>query len=296
MYDSPPNSKRQSKEDSEYVRLIQDDEPTPTASGWRENSELPSSHSVPSRIVWSIAIPLALILITEIAVGYQYGVTLLKLAPTPESELELRSTYVGLDRLYRSTKPSSEDQYKPIFNRPRVVARVSQLQPNQVSSQDQPRWMSSIGTVTPRDLHLAISSDTNTIYQFRVHDFGMESCQLALRLPPLPSPDDPKSKSWSFPSNIPSNQLDLRVCALDAPKLLDPRQVSWANKPKCNEAAAVIAAVPGKETKLQEFPCSSGTYLAYEVSCAAPGPGCFLDVMSTHNETWGMFMYQYQTI
>jgi len=287
MHNSPHTN---DKSKYEYVALIQDDESLSAFHGSSENLNLkPSeSHLTHHKLLWWIAVPFALLLLVDIAANCIHLEAVLNRNSYKEADLELRNQYIGLDYLYRPGKPA-QAHYPSIFNRPRLVARVESSNPYKASSQDQPRWMSDMGTVTPPDLHFKVSKDVHTIYQFRVIDYGMESCQLTFRVPPRD-----EEKVWVFPTGVDS--IDLRVCALDAPKLLDPRSLSWASRPTCTGDVGMLRVSPGEEVQLPSLPCSWGSHVSYEVSCAEPSPHCFMDVMSTHNETWGMFMYQHQSI
>lgn len=122
----------------------------------------------------------------------------------------------------------------------------------------------------------------HTIAQFRVIDYGMERCQLAIRLPPrdiaLPEP-------FVFPSGI--NSLHLNVCKLDAPDLIDVFKLSRSTQPKCTEEPTTVVVTPGGEAKLPEFPCKWSEHHAYEISCAEDSPACSLDVRATQFESWG---------
>ena len=75
----------------------------------------------------------------------------------PEPELEFRSPYRGLDDLYGSGEVNSS-KHDPIENVPRVAVIVNSEYPDKVYPQDEHRWLSAYGTVTPLDRHLRVSS------------------------------------------------------------------------------------------------------------------------------------------
>ncbi len=116
-------------------------------------------------------------------------------------------------------------------------------------------------------------------------DFGMESCQLALRLPPR---NAAIKFDWTFPKDL--DTVELQVCQLDAPQLLDLRELSWATRPACVTEMGTFAATLGTEVFLPKFPCAWGTHLAYEISCSPATPGCSIDIRPGHNETLGWFL------
>ncbi|THH32271.1 hypothetical protein EUX98_g1886 [Antrodiella citrinella] len=207
-----------------------------------------------------------------------------------DSPLPIRNTYVGLQDLYAAGK-SNTSTYPPIENRPRVDAQVSVTEPKKVFPVDRLRWLTTLGRMSPPDLRLHVTNDIHTIVQFRVIDFGMENCQLAIRLPPreiqLPEP-------FVFPIGI--NALHLEVCELEAPKALDIFKLSYATRPKCVKPLGTLVVSPGGEAKLPEFPCEWSEHHAFEISCAKESPACMLDVRATQYDTWGAFMYQHQTV
>ncbi len=110
----------------------------------------------------------------------------------------------------------------------------------------------------------------------------MEKCQLALRLPAL---DDELPDPFLFEGDD-SGVAMLDVCELDASNLLNLPSLTWSNRPACQKRVGTFAASPGKEVRLQDFPCNWGTLHSYEISCATPS-NCMVDVWSNQNTTWG---------
>jgi len=280
----------QNTTNEESVSLLQDgkeevnfplDERQSSGKGYLERTQRSSLRYILIAII-------ALYLLDVAAFSYVAHVTLGTMRP--DRELELRSSYVGLDELY-SLGGKNTSTHRPLLNRPRLAAPVTSLHPDQTYPEDQLRWMSNTGMLSPADLHLSVSENIHTVYQFRVIDYGMERCQLALRLPAL---DATTEHPWSFPSN--HDTLELQVCQLDAPRLLDPQTLSWSTRPACTKMVGTLTAAPGKEAHLPEFPCSWGLYITYEISCTPQSHDCALDLRPAHNETLGIFMYQYQTV
>ncbi|TCD71632.1 hypothetical protein EIP91_007379 [Steccherinum ochraceum] len=245
-----------------------------------------SSNSVPSGIKWLGALILAVVLVDIGA--FMYIARLL--VYQEERPLPIRNTYVGLDDLYAVGKVNTST-YAPIENRPRVDAQVSISEPKKVFPVDRLRWLSTMGRMSPPDLRLHVTDDMHTIVQFRVIDYGMERCQFAIRLPPrdveLPDP-------FVFPSGV--NALHLNICELDAPEQIDVFKLTYATRPRCAKPLGAVVVSPGGEAKLPEFPCKWSEHHAYEISCAEDSPACMLDVRATQYDTWGAFMYQYQTV
>ncbi|KAI0078580.1 hypothetical protein K474DRAFT_1641210 [Panus rudis PR-1116 ss-1] len=208
-------------------------------------------------------------------------------------ELEVRNTYVGMDELY-SLGIVNSSQYPPMINRPRVNAHVSKAEPNKVFPVDELREVTDAGRVSPPDRRLIVSGDVTTIAQFRVLDFGMERCQLAISLPRL---GQETSHPFVFQGN-PDTGVRLDVYELQADKKLplEAAKLSWRSKPKRGQRVGTIVARPGAEEKLPEFPCKWGEHHAFEVTCAG-GEKCMIDARAAlQSENWGVYMYQYQTI
>ncbi|TFY61698.1 hypothetical protein EVJ58_g4354 [Rhodofomes roseus] len=198
-----------------------------------------------------------------------------------EAQLEFRSPYRGLDDLYGSGEANSS-RHDPIENVPRVAAVVTNEDPEKVYPLDEHRRLSAYGTVTPLDRHLRVSGTMHTVLQFRVMDYGMERCALALRLP--------------FIESNTSKPVDLDICALDVSRQLNLRTLSWSTRPPCKNLVGTLRGGAGEEVRLPEFSCKWGELYTYEVSCAAESPACDVDVWADRNGTWGVFMYQFQTV
>ncbi|TFK18155.1 hypothetical protein FA15DRAFT_660914 [Coprinopsis marcescibilis] len=233
---------------------------------------------------WGIAFGLILFILIDI-LAYVYIAKSI-LWSRPPAELEFRNPYYGLDDLYRTgrVKPS---EYPRIMNVPRFTSQISSMQPNTVSQIDQHRWLSDYGLLTPPDRRLQI----RTIMQFNVLDYGMEKCELIAR---LPSRDKDLPHPYSF--NDLRGVISLDICRLDSKRPLDEATLTWNTRPRCTHSIGTLDARIGDEVRLPEFPCKSGDFIALEVSCSAKAPNCGVDVWSNQNATWGLFMYQYQTL
>ncbi|KAI0643351.1 hypothetical protein C8Q79DRAFT_915164 [Trametes meyenii] len=205
------------------------------------------------------------------------------------TDLEFASPYYGLAELYASGTINAS-HIDPILNTPRVVAQVFSDRPGELAPVGEHDTFNKVfGTLSPHEKHLQVSPNTHTIAQFRTFDFGMEDCALMLR---LPGPDDRIESAEPFRFNELSV---LDVFRLDAPKPLDVRTLSFNTRPPARDKVATVAPHAGGETDVARFPCAWGTLHTFEVRCA-PGSDCLLDVWSSQNTTWGIYMYQHQTI
>ena len=77
-------------------------------------------------------------------------------SPQPD-ELEYRSPYTNLDELYRTGLINASD-YPPIVSMPRRSVQVSNIEQTRVFPQDEHRWLSQYGTISPPDRHVMVTS------------------------------------------------------------------------------------------------------------------------------------------
>ena len=121
----------------------------------------------------------------------------------------------------------------------------------------------------------------------------MEKCTLALRLPAL---GNSSPYPYSLVGDGTLSQISLNVCQLDYTRTL-PERATWRNKPRClKDVMILLRGSGGTEFESEPFACTSGSHLAYEVSCAKEeggggeeeeDPSCLVDVWSNQNATWG---------
>lgn len=113
----------------------------------------------------------------------------------------------------------------------------------------------------------------------------MEKCALTVRLPAwgtlLPHEYEVKDVRGT---------IRLDICEIDAPRPLNALDLTWKKRPKCVRHAGIIDARVGEEVQLEPFACQTGTFRAFEVSCAPDMPNCGINVWSNHNDTWGTFV------
>ncbi|KZT63694.1 hypothetical protein DAEQUDRAFT_733523 [Daedalea quercina L-15889] len=263
----------------ESIALLDEGERTPSEAV-RKVQRRTSVHPKPS-LTPCITVALLLFVVVDL-LAYLYIFRSILGDMSAEPELEFRKPYRGLDDLYDSGETNSS-KHAPIENVPRVATIVNSEEPDKVYPLDEHRWLSAYGTVTPLDRHLRVSNTIHTILQFRVMDYGMEQCALALRLPAGEDNNVVKSAA-------------IELCALDVSHQLDPRMLSWSTRPPCRGSVDTLRADFGEETRLPEFSCKWGSLYTYEISCASGSPACDVDVWADRNGTWGVFMYQFQTI
>jgi len=202
--------------------------------------------------------------------------------------LQFANPYVGLDRLYKSgvVKPSV---IAPILNKPRVAAQVFRDFPEKLAPVGEHDVYGIYGLLSPNERHLQVDHNTHTIVQFRAIDFGMEECSLVVR---LPYAEEPLENNAAFALQ---GTPRLEFCSLDVERPIDVRKLSWRTRPACTNMLGSVVAQPG-ETFVARFPCEWGSLHVFEVGCASRQETCLVDVWSTQNQTWGVYMYQHQTI
>ncbi|KAI0773144.1 hypothetical protein BD413DRAFT_472806 [Trametes elegans] len=212
-------------------------------------------------------------------------------ADVSTAELEYASPYYGLAELYSSGTVQAS-RIDPILNIPRVVAQVFSDRPDELAPVgEHDVFTKAFGSLTPHEKHLKVSANTRTVAQFRTIDFGMEECELVIR---LPGDGDPIESEEPVQYN-PRSKFD--VFRLDAPKPLDVRKLSFKTRPLVKEKVATVSPGAGQQTHVATFPCPWSTLHTFQVACAEDSESeCLVDVWSSQNTTWGFYMYQHQTV
>ncbi|RPD52401.1 hypothetical protein L226DRAFT_259130 [Lentinus tigrinus ALCF2SS1-7] len=204
-------------------------------------------------------------------------------------ELEFANPYHGLDALYRSGTIESS-KIDPIQNIPRVVAQVFPGRPKELAPVgEHDLFNKAFGTLSPHEKHLQVSPDVHTIAQFRALDFGMEECSLVIQLPGNGDHIESKEPFLFHPLSV------FEVFRPDAPKPLDVRKLSYSTRPPRKEKIATVTPRAGEETPITRFPCAWGTLHTFEVACGSTSD-CLVDIWSSQNTTYGIYMYQHQTV
>jgi len=238
-----------------------------------------------------VTVLLCTFVLLDVAV-YTYIARLLVLEDVNPNTLKIKSSYINLDELYDPQWGIvNSSHHNPIVNLPRVAASVARSDPHRTPPLDQHRPLTPYGVMELPDRHLQLHPDINTIYQFRVIDWGMERCQLALKLPAL---NETLIEPFNFHGDDEMVMVD--VCELETSHMLDLWTLSWSNRPTCRKHVGTLAARPDQEVVLPEFPCELASIRSFEISCAAQQHDCEIDIWSSQDRNWGLFMYQHQTI
>ncbi|KAI0319586.1 hypothetical protein OF83DRAFT_1082162 [Amylostereum chailletii] len=223
---------------------------------------------------WSIAVILLCTIIDSCALLY----ILSRLSSTssprgvPSSDdIPFRTSYINLDQIYLQ-RPTSSEPRRSIINIPQDIAQVTRTKPDQVYPQPSDAWVNRNGVVPFGYRHLLVDSETSTLAQFRVMDYGMGNCSITIRSP---------SKSTSVGNTaIEGDQGDamgVDVWLLSTSRRLDLKTTSWAKKPHRAGHLGTLSLSPGTTQSLPGFPC-------------------YVNITEVHKSAIGLYMVQYQTI
>ncbi|TFK82242.1 hypothetical protein K466DRAFT_500655 [Polyporus arcularius HHB13444] len=203
--------------------------------------------------------------------------------------LEYANPYIGLKELYESGKLNSSE-IAPILIRPRVSAQVFVDQPDKLAPRgEHDYWDETWGMLSPNERRLHVTPKVHTVVQFRAIDFGMEDCRLVFTLPKLGAQLEDHA---SF-SMHPASRFDVFRLAVERP--IDVKKLSYRTKPKVAEKVATLQARMDGDTLIHRFTCPWSSLHVFEVACAE-GSECMVDTWSSQNATYGVNLYQHQTI
>ncbi|TFK86959.1 hypothetical protein K466DRAFT_586786 [Polyporus arcularius HHB13444] len=252
-------------------------------------SARPRSHDRCAALPWVFALLVVVAAANGITLLYMSRIMNTVYADLSTDELEFANPYHGLDALYRSGTIASS-KIDPIQNIPRVVAQVFPGRPKELAPVgEHDLFNKAFGTLSPHEKHLQVSPSVHTIAQFRALDFGMEECSLVIQLPGNGDRIESKEPFLFDPLST------LDVFRLDAPKPLDVRKLSYTTRPPTKEKIATVTPRAGEETPVTRFPCVWGSLHTFEVACSSASD-CLVDIWSSQNTTYGIYMYQHQTV
>lgn len=210
--------------------------------------------------------------------------------PPQPKNLRRPSQFPGLDRIERPVPPIE----RSIVNFPFVVARIDQQNPRKVVSNDAPSGMANGNRVKVtnkvRILDVRITSfelifvrQISTVLQFRALDWGMESCELTVRLPGAEMVvDNNRSNSTaSFVLGPTHNHIYVHTLISDSKgspvnEVLDAKKLTYASRPELGEKIGSLHLDYGFEWS-HTFPCAMDSLHAFAL-VAADDP--------THVEWW----------
>lgn len=110
----------------------------------------------------------------------------------------------------------------------------------------------------------------STVTQFRVVDFGMESCSLAVSVPQFNETDGQVMSAPTF---------TLYVHTLPIQEKLDLHAVSYSSLPTTKSLFAQLVLLEGSLVQTPIFPCRTLSYHTFFLACSSPD--CHLDLIGT---------------
>ncbi|KAE9394588.1 hypothetical protein BT96DRAFT_998393 [Gymnopus androsaceus JB14] len=201
-------------------------------------------------------------------------------------KLESRRPYIGFDSIY-SNRSFLTTTYPPIHNQPRVLAPVYANEPDKVAPVWANRHLTADGYVPIAERRLFVTPEVSTIVQFHIQDYGMEKCSVTLEVPAF-NASDRYAAIWG-------KDVALDIWALEGESKVDFQKLSWHTKPKRKNHIGKITSPSYNSTQeLPTFPCVSGTYLTFEVTCASLD--CHVDVMRAKWPEGSFYIVQQQSI
>ncbi|KAG2341077.1 hypothetical protein BDR05DRAFT_888803 [Suillus weaverae] len=125
------------------------------------------------------------------------------------------------------------------------------------------------GTISPDDRKVHVTQTVSTIFQFRAIDWGMESCELHVALPPVDRP------------------TTLALYRLNATVPVDISTLSFNVRPP--RVAKLGNIVPGQHSLdwHRKLSCAMDDVLVFELGCSEDEPSgrCDIEWWQTHNMT-----------
>ncbi|KAI0300035.1 hypothetical protein B0F90DRAFT_1726125 [Multifurca ochricompacta] len=232
-----------------------------------------------------IAACTALDSILLLALGYRYTKTVL--FHVDPRKLETPSTYINFDLLYRNGTKTNL-RFPSIQGLPRALAQVSSREPDKVDPQWPVSYLAPYGSVPYNDRHLLVEPEISTFVQFRVLDYGMENCSLALHIPEYGSETMEIARIGST--------IDVWSLAVDSK--VDLLEISFRTLPRRVSKIGTFTPRFNTTELLPSFTCQSGTYHAFLLTCpeGARKENCWVDLTSVKEKPVGLYMVQHQTI
>ncbi|KAI0095204.1 hypothetical protein BDY19DRAFT_74420 [Irpex rosettiformis] len=202
-------------------------------------------------------------------------------------ELERRSSYIDFDRLYRNPpKAALSASYGSIVNHARSVAVVSLTHPNKVFHREESYSLLYDGNSTVNSRQLIITSETSTISQFRILDWGMENCTVEVNLP---------SSSDTFTTmHTLSSPSYVNIWLLDTVEELDFDSLSFSTKPQRKSLLATLSIAAGRVAKSPSFRCPTASYVTVEIESMKPE--YTLNITHIGYSAAGLYIRQSQSI
>lgn len=217
-------------------------------------------------------------------------------------DLEIRSSYIHLDDLWKN-KNFPRIKHERIINHARGIYQVSSAKPNSVIPVYSDIRLANVGMAPVYTRRLLVDSQVRTVVvqcsscslnrlyicqtssmvQFRVMDFGMENCTLAIAVPSMN-----KTNDVIISGNDAKASIDIWMLP-PMTKRLDFRTLTWANKPSRTTHFYSLPVEYGETSETPAFHCSSLSHQTFEITCATPG--CHIDIIGRGSHSSGMLFF-----
>ncbi|KAK0195718.1 hypothetical protein F5146DRAFT_301718 [Armillaria mellea] len=212
-----------------------------------------------------------------------------KLLPRPQGvtfdSLPIQHSYANLGRLYNNAS-LQRTQHHPIISHARSFAQVSSASPDEVVPSHRNTMLLTSNGFTPLfERRLVVNDEVSTIAQFRVLDFGMENCTIAIMTP----------SHSAYTDIISGDAVSLDVWSIPhATRKLNMKSVSYSSFSVTRSFLGSLLVSREGFSQTPAFICGLGSYHTFEITCSHPG--CSVDIVGTGDKASGLFMRQYQTI
>ncbi|KAK7052917.1 hypothetical protein VNI00_004237 [Paramarasmius palmivorus] len=258
--------------------------PLPQSPGGHTSSE----RRYPRLLIAWVALVSTLSLLNTIVLSYNTARAFSEVPSYELSKLELRSTYIGFERLYNKTM--SIPMHTPITNWPRHLSVVSSVSPTVPKPQGRRYHLDPNGYMSEYEYRVTINTKTSTIAQFRVMDWGMEDCRLVIA---PPAAND--TNSFALIDGSPA-MIDVWKLELDRAWELYVRHPTWSGKPKRSAYLASLNISYNSESQSLNFPCLSGSVHAFELACSSADSDCDVDLMHMGWKNNVIYLQQSQSL
>ncbi|KAI0316434.1 hypothetical protein OF83DRAFT_246820 [Amylostereum chailletii] len=275
----------------EYELVAQDEPESSAASASSSRGRCQfRTLSLDILVKWSMYIIFLCVVLNAFALSfafYKAGANRNFMLQSDLDQLDWRSSYIGLDALYRDLsypRPSRPS----IVNHARLVAHVSSVRPTDVLPV-KPTYKlvpPDMGYALVNKRHLLVTSEVSTIAQFRVLDWGMENCTVDVVIPQ-------QSTNATTVSAI-DNPTVVEIWSLDASAMIDTKTLSWSTKPKRRERIGNLTVASGTSSRTAGFACATLSSQTIEIACS--GTQCALDVLHTGFTPEGFYIRQWPTV
>ncbi|KAI0318448.1 hypothetical protein OF83DRAFT_1171081 [Amylostereum chailletii] len=182
------------------------------------------------------------------------------------------SHYIGFETIDRAQYPFTPE---PLVNFAPLLTQVSEANPGFVYLDEPHRWLSWEGTMSPDDRHFYVDSETKvaTIAQFRVHDFGMEDCQVVVDVPPNEVlAASPGNKTFTLKPAVAA----VEVWKVHTQDVLDPKRLSCRTLPTKRELVDTVLVQEGFAAATGHFACPRDSLQTFLFVCKK-GESCMVD-------------------